>query len=308
VPEPRARPRDPLFDELGLGAFKLAAAAVRTMPRTLTDSTAAWLGLLFSQGMRRRRVIVERNLRRVLGPGLRGPELWVLVQAAFDSYTRYWVEGFRLPGLTGPEIDAGLRTRGYRDVVAALDQGRGAILALPHLGGWEWAGRWLAERGHKITVVVEPVQPPELFEWFVSWRRDLGMQVVPLGPEAGSTVLRALKANEIVCLVCDRDLSRTGVDVEFFGERTTLPAGPATLALRTGAPLMPTAVYFTGARDGHLGLTGPAIPIERTRSLRADVATVTQQLAHRLEDLIRRAPEQWHLFQPNWPSDPGYER
>jgi lauroyl/myristoyl acyltransferase len=304
----RRRPggRDPLFDDLGVASFKLASAAVRTLPRTVTDSTAAWIGLLFSQGMRNRRMIVERNLRRVVGPGLRGLDLWVLVQAAFDSYTRYWVESFRLPGLSRRQIDAGFSEIGYADVLAGLDAGRGVIVALPHLGGWEWAGRWLAERGHKLTVVVEAIEPPELFEWFADWRRSLGMEVVPLGPLAGPAVLKALKANQIVCLLCDRDLTGGGVSVEFFGERTTLPAGPATLALRTGAPLLPTAVYFTGSRDGHHARCGPPLTIERTGSLRADVATLTQALAGRLEELIRRAPEQWHLFQPNWPSDPGY--
>jgi lauroyl/myristoyl acyltransferase len=295
-----------LFDDLGVASFKLASAAVRTLPRTVTDSTAAWIGLLFSQGMRNRRVIVERNLRRVVGPNLRGLELWVSVQAAFDSYTRYWVESFRLPGLSRRQIDAGFSEVGYADVLAGLDAGKGVILALPHLGGWEWAGRWLAERGHALTVVVEPIEPPELFEWFADWRRSLGMEVVPLGPLAGPAVLKALKSNQIVCLLCDRDLTGGGVSVEFFGERTTLPAGPATLALRTGATLLPTAVYFTGSRDGHHATCGPRLTIERTGSLRTDVATLTQALAGRLEELIRRAPEQWHLFQPNWPSDPGY--
>ena len=110
----------------------------------------------------------------------------------------------------------------------------------------------------------------------------------------------------MVCLLCDRDLDHTGVEVEFFGERTTLPAGPATLAIRTGAALLPTAVYFTPRYNGHHGLVRPPIKIQRMGGLREDVARVTQLLARELEFLIRRAPEQWHLFQPNWPSDPGY--
>ena len=226
---------------------------------------------------------------------------------AFDSYTRYWLESFRLPHLSGRAVERGMRVQGYEHVVEALDAGNGVILALPHLGGWEWAGRWLVERGHGITVVVEEIDPPELFEWFVDLRQKLGMKVVALGPSAGREVLAALKRNDVVCLLSDRDIQRTGVEVEFFGETTTLPAGPATLSLRTGAPLLPTAVYFTDRTDGHLGVVRP--PIDLTRSddgLRADVARVTQALADELEHLIRRAPHQWHLFQPNWPSDPGY--
>jgi KDO2-lipid IV(A) lauroyltransferase len=166
----------------------------------------------------------------------------------------------------------------------------------------------VADQGHPITVVVEPLHPPELFEWFAELRASLGMTVVPLGPAAGSAVLRALRANEVVCLLSDRDLGGGGIPVTFFGEETRLPAGPAMLAMRTGAPVLPTAVYFTGERDGHLGVVRPPVVVTRTKDRRADIARFTQALALELEALILRAPEQWHLFQPNWPSDPGYEQ
>jgi KDO2-lipid IV(A) lauroyltransferase len=119
--------------------------------------------------------------------------------------------------------------------------------------------------------------------------------------------MRALRDNHVVCLLADRDLQGGGPEVEFFGERTTLPPGPAMLGLRTGAPILPTGVYFTPRVDGHAAWVRPPLPIARTDAgLRADVARTTQLLAHELEILIRRAPSQWHLFQPNWPSDPGY--
>ncbi len=108
-----------------------------------------------------------------------------------------------------------------------------------------------------------------------------------------------------MCLLSDRDIGGGGVEVEFFGERTTLPGGPATLALRTGAPVLPTAVFFDG--DRHRGIVRPALDIRRTGRLRDDVQRITQLLALELESLIRRAPEQWHVMQPNWPSDPGYD-
>jgi KDO2-lipid IV(A) lauroyltransferase len=186
----------------------------------------------------------------------------------------------------------------------ALKEGRGVIMALPHLGGWEWGGAWLSLNGYPVTVVVEPLEPPELYEWFVETREAMGMKIVALGQDAASGVARAIRANEVVCLLCDRDLVGNGVQVEFFGERTTLPAGPATLALRTGAALLPVAVYFEEG-FGHLAVLRPPISTERTGSLRADVARITQELAVEFEGLIRRAPEQWHLYQPNWPSDRG---
>jgi KDO2-lipid IV(A) lauroyltransferase len=118
--------------------------------------------------------------------------------------------------------------------------------------------------------------------------------------------LAALKRNDIVCLLSDRDIQRTGVEVEFFGEKTTLPAGPAMLGIRGNTPVLPMGVYFTDAVDGHHAVVRPPLRLEKIGSLRESVAVGTQALAHELEGLIRRAPEQWHLFQPNWPSDPGY--
>ncbi len=131
------------------------------------------------------------------------------------------------------------------------------------------------------------------------------MNVVPLGPGAASAAIKAVKSNGVLCLLCDRDIGGGGIEVEFFGERTTLPAGPATLALRTGAPVLPTAVYFR-PDGGHLGKVGAPLDVTRHGSMAEDIASITQQLAHRLEELIRVAPDQWHLLQPNWPSDPGY--
>jgi len=249
--------------------------------------------------------MIERHLRRV-DPALRGASLQVAAQQAFDSYARYYMESFRLPSLSKRVVARSFSVDGFDHIPAALEQGNGCIFALPHLGGWEWAGRWMTDKGYKLTVVVEALEPPELFEWFADLRKDLGMTVIPTGPNAGAAVMKALRANEIVCLLCDRDIDRNGVDVEFFGERTTLPAGPAMLGLRVGAPVLPVGVYFTPAYNGHHAVVRPPLSMEREGGLRDDVARITQSLAHELEFLIRRAPEQWHLFQPNWPSDPGY--
>lgn len=247
-------------------------------------------------------MLVARHLRRA-DPSLQGRALDRAVDATFDSYARYWVDSFRLPQLSVAEVDWGFAVDGYGHVADALAEGRGAILVLPHLGGWEWAGFWLTQvMGQPVTVVVEPVEPPALFDFFADFRRQLGMEIVPLGPDAGRAILGALAANRIVCLLADRDIVGDGIEVEFFGETTTLPAGPATLALRTGAALLPVAVYFAG-RSGHQALVLPPMAVERHGRLREDVRRVTVELAGVLEGLIRRAPEQWHLQQPNWPSD-----
>jgi KDO2-lipid IV(A) lauroyltransferase len=263
---------------------------------------AKGLSVPFAVGMRSRRQMIQRHLRRVYGPSMSNASLERKVQSAFDSYARYWMESFRLAHTDRARLEAGMSWEGVGHIEDALAVGKGVIMALPHLGGWDFGGAWFASAGYPATVVVETLEPPELFEWFAELRRAVGLTVVPHGPKAGAAVLSALRRNELVGLVCDRDLARTGPEVDFFGERTTLPGGPATLALRTGATLVPVAVYFEGSR--HNGIVRPPIPVERTSAhLRDDVARITQALADELEALIRRAPEQWHLLQPNWPSD-----
>ncbi len=290
-------------------AYRAGAGVAQLLPQVVGEQMARGLGRLSAVVLPARRRQVERNLRRATGDGLRGLALKRAVSKTFDSYGRYWLELFRLRG-DADEADLladDNMVEGFEHVLEGCEAGNGVITALPHVGGWDYAGAWLAAHGYPPTVVVEPVEPPELFEWFADTRRRLGMEVVPLGPDSGRAVLAALRANRVVCLLCDRDIAGDGVEVEFFGERTTLPAGPATLALRTGAPLLPVAVYFR-PRGGHRGVVQAPVPAVREGRLRDDVARVTQALAGRFEELIRAAPEQWHLLQPNWPSDRSNHR
>jgi phosphatidylinositol dimannoside acyltransferase len=259
-------------------------------------------GRLFAAAPTGRRRMVERHLQRVHGRPLGRRELRREVRRAFESYARYWLESFRLPDMTPEEISGAMTGEGLEHLDAGQAAGRGSILALPHLGGWDFGGAWLAIHGYPLTVVVEPLEPPELLEWFTQLRRDLGMEVVPLGPPATTAVMRTLREGGQVALLSDRDITGSGVEVDFFGERTTLPAGPATIALRTGAALLPTVVYHLD-HDRHHGVVRPPIDTSRQGSLRQDVARVTQALADELAAAIRVAPHQWHLFQPNWPSD-----
>lgn len=291
-----------------VNAVRLLSAGsrlARAVPAPVATGAALTLGAVAAPLGGARREQVVRNLRRVHGPGFGGRPLRRAVRQTFQSYARYWEESFRLPGMTAAQLDAGLTTEGWPLIEEGLERGRGAIVALPHLGAWEWAGFWAAEvKKAPVSVVVEALEPVEVFEWFRDLREALGMHVIPLGPDAGAEVVRALQANHIVCLLSDRAISSGGVEVSFFGERTLLPAGPATLALRTGAPLLPISVYFRG--PGRHGVVRRPVPAERAGRLRDDVVRVTQLLAHELEELICAAPEQWHLMQPNWPSDPGY--
>ncbi|MGI8794187.1 MAG: phosphatidylinositol mannoside acyltransferase [Acidimicrobiales bacterium] len=281
--------------------YRGGSVVANVLPELAARGLAKVAGVASARSMRDRRLMIERHLRRVYGDGIDQTTLDHKVKQAFDSYARYWLESFRLVSKSAAEMDADMSFEGVSYVEEATAVGNGVIMALPHLGAWDFGGAWFASIGYPATVVVERLDPPELFDWFVRMRSDMGLTVVPHGPAAGNAILRALRAGEMVGLVCDRDLAGNGIEVDFFGERTTLPGGPATLALRTGAALLPSAIYYEGA--SHFGIVRPPIPVERQGKLRDDVARITQHLADELAVLIRRAPEQWHLFQPNWPSD-----
>ena len=288
-------------------AYKTASWLALRVPVVIVDAVVwmgAWLVPYVSPA---RALVLARNLERAHGTSLgrvASPRVASrrAVAQAMGAYGRYWAESFRLPGTEPQVLDAGLDITGYGHIARALASGKGPIMVLPHLGGWEWAAFWLTTvAGLRITVVVEDVEPPEVKEFFFDFRRRLGMDVVVLGPDAGRTVTAAITRGEMVVLLSDRDIEGNGVAVEFFGETTTIPAGPAALALRTGAALLPAAVYFDG--DRHHAVIRPPLDTQRQGAYRHDVARVSQMVAHELEELIAAAPGQWHLLQPNWPSD-----
>jgi phosphatidylinositol dimannoside acyltransferase len=253
---------------------------------------------------------LRRNLERVLAtgpdrdPASEGAGASELARRGIGSYTRYWAESLRLPTLPTERIDRAFSFEGYAHIERCLARGIGPIIVLPHLGGWEWAAAWLTRvMGVRVTAVVERLEPEEVYRWFVDLRSSYGIDVVPLGPGALGAVTRAIRRGDVVCLVADRDIGGTGAEVEFFGERTSLPVGPAWLARRTGAPLLPTGVYFRGRQ--RVGVVTPPIEAGPGRA-RDEIERLTREVAERLEFLIRQAPEQWHVLEPNWPADrPG---
>jgi phosphatidylinositol dimannoside acyltransferase len=251
---------------------------------------------------RDRRPIVAANLRRVVGPGVSDAELDRLVLRAFESYARYWVESARLPTMGPAEVLRRFSIEGFEQFEREMGKHRGAIMALPHFGAWELGGLWLTLKGYPMTTVAEPLDPPDLFDWFRQQRESFGLTIYTFDQGTLGRLAAALRAGRLVGLVADRDITGHGIEVDFFGERTTLPAGPALLAIRTGAPLLPTIVFQLPGGKGR-GVIGPPLEIERTGDLRHDMATLTQAIAREFEGLIHRAPEQWHMFQANWPSD-----
>lgn len=292
---------------MGAARERLAAAGyiagwkiVGALPAQVSARGAKWAADLVSDdgaGMDQ----LRRNLSRVVGPGNVTREL---VRDATRSYARYWVEAFRLPRLAGEQLlDTQLTSGlvGREHLEAAMAQGRGVVLTLPHTGNWDMAGMWLANHYGGFATVAERLKPEALFEAFVRYRESLGFVVVPLtGGERPpyEQLKNVLEQGGIVCLLGERDFTRSGVPVTFFGEATTFPAGPAKLALDTGAPLLVAHSWFTGThRQPGWGMSVSA-PV-RTATLEE----TTQRVANAFERNIAAHPADWHMLQPLWPSD-----
>jgi len=245
----------------------------------------------------------------VLGRALSEPEAKELVAQVFANYSRYWAESLRLPSVSPRRVVAGVSTVGEEALDLALAEQKGVIIAAPHLGGWEWGAMYLIAKGLKVTVAVEPLEPPEVFDWFASFRARLGMNIVPVGRGAGSTILEALHQGHVVCLLSDRLVGQvSGTEVDFFGAPVKMPAGPATLALRAKAPLMSAAIYCGEQADAHTIVFRPPLEIPTEGAFHSRVQATTQLMARELEALVRAAPTQWHIVQPNWPDDPPLRR
>ncbi|MGH2785209.1 MAG: phosphatidylinositol mannoside acyltransferase [Actinomycetota bacterium] len=244
----------------------------------------------------RRRGIVRDNLEPVVGPG---EALDVAVPEAFKSYGRYWMETFRMQDLSSAELTRRFGGENLDSLDAIHKRGRGGVLATPHLGNWDAGGRWVAERW-PLTVVVEVLRPRMLFDRFVAHRRSLGMTIVPLvrGGDATARCLEKIREGGYVALVSDRDLSGSGVEVTMFGRKTKMPPGPAVLALRAGAPLIPACIYMTDV-GWHAWVMDP-IDHGITGETPQNVAALTQRLAEAYERLIAREPTQWHAFSQVW--------
>ncbi len=250
---------------------------------------------------------LRRNLARVIGGETpeRVPD--ELIRASLASYARYWREAFRLPSMDHAELGRRLSVQDIEMVWTSMEKhGRGAVLALPpHSGNWDMAGVWMVQNHGRFATVAERLKPESLYNRFLAYRESLGFEVVPLsgGERPPFDVLcDRLRDNGVVCLMADRDLTRSGVQVDFFGEPTRLPAGPAKLALSTGAPLFPAHCWYEG--DGWGGIR--VYPQLDTSS--GDVTVITQALADRFAANIAAHPADWHMLQPQWLADLSDER
>jgi KDO2-lipid IV(A) lauroyltransferase len=249
--------------------------------------------------------VLEGNLRRVTGPGATGKELRALSRRAMRSYARYWLEVFRLPVIGRERILGGMRCTGEEQAALGhLAAGRGVIFALPHMGNWEHAGAWIVARGvDRFTTVAERLKPDSVYQKFVAFRESLGMEVLPAtgGVSRFGVLAQRLRDGRLVCLLADRDITGTGIEVEFFGEKARMMGGPAALAVQTGAALMPVTLWYEGPCWGARIYEEIPVPGQGTRQER--IAAMTQQLARVFEAGIRAHPEDWHMLQRVFTSD-----
>jgi lauroyl/myristoyl acyltransferase len=279
-----------LSGALTSGSFAAAWRLVRGMPepvaRRLFDAAADLAAVRGGKGVDR----LGANLERV-APGED------LTKAAMRSYARYWCEAFRLPSMSRQRLIDGTTTVGEPLLRESAASPRGTILVLPHTGNWDAAGAWCGLTGAPFTTVAERLKPDSLFDQFVAFRQSLGMEVLPLtgGERPPFDVLaERLEAGGMICLLADRDLTPRGIDVEFFGATARMPAGPARLALDTGADLIPTTLSFTpGGWEIHFH---PYVG-------RSDLDTMTQDVARAFELGIRNHPADWHMLQKVWLDD-----
>jgi phosphatidylinositol dimannoside acyltransferase len=289
---------------VGLG-YAAGWNVVKAMPRGLSERAfraAADAATVRNGGGAQQ---LRKNLRRVVGPSMSELRMDALVGDALRSYSRYWLETFRLETMDHQAVAADIERNmtGMEHIDNALARGKGVVLALPHSGNWDVSGLWLVHHNGTFTTVAERLKPESVFDRFVAYRESIGMEVIALtgGQRPPTDVLaERLRANGVVCLLADRDLSRHGVEVNFFGEPARMPPGPALLAAMTGAALLPAHPYY---RDDGWGLDigGPLdVP---DGHLRDRVTTGTQLLADYFAQGIARHPADWHMLQRLWVAD-----
>ncbi|UQA96490.1 phosphatidylinositol mannoside acyltransferase [Streptomyces halobius] len=290
-------------DRLADALYGLGWATVKKLP----EGVAVRLGRQIAdiawkrrgKGVRR----LESNLARVV-PDASSQRLAELSRAGMRSYMRYWMESFRLPAWSEERVKAGFTPQDIHYLTDGLASGRGVVLALPHMGNYDLAGVWATTKlDIPFTTVAERLKPETLYDRFVAYREGLGMEVLPhTGGAAFGTLARRLRAGGLVCLVADRDLSASGIEVKFFGETTKMPAGPAILALQTGAMLLPVTLWYDDSPILR-GRVHPEIEVPETGTRGEKAAVMTQQLADAFASGIADHPQDWHMLQRLWLAD-----
>jgi len=268
--------------------------------RWLPEGTAYKLAYLVSDFLVRRNGKSVQRLRSNLSrtqPGMTTLDLDLLVIEAMRSYMRYWCDTFRLPDWSKKRILETVTVTNEHLLIDAIAAKTGVIVAVPHAGNWDHAGAYFCAKGIRLVTVAERLKPEKLFLKFLAYRQAMGMEVLPLDGRVLNTLEERLNEGALVALVSDRDLSRSGIEVEFFGGKARMPAGPALLALRTKAPLITAFVSYTES-GVHIEFRNIIVPSAGDES--SKVKEIVQMTAQYFEDGISESPEDWHMLQRIW--------
>lgn len=284
-----------------MGLYKSGALFLKVFPTECTDLLSVIGGTFAFMAAPKKRRVVADNQARVIGKSGGMLNCYWLAARAYVSYARYWIEALSIGNFSKADLDAKVSFHGFENIYKALGDGKGMIVTTPHLGNWDLGAAWFAAKGYPITAVMENLEPKELFDWFANHRVSFGVRAIPASSNVFGELTKSLGRGEIVALVADRDLLSSGVEVEFFDEQTSIPQGVALLALRTGAPIIPTAIFMLPG-GFHLAMALDPIVAKREGDLREDIKRITEEVVKSFERLITAAPAQWHLFQPNWRS------
>lgn len=285
--------------DLGFGA---GWTAVKRMPEPVVDRAFQLMADRAYRKQGRGVLQLQANLARVL-PDVRSEQLQDTTREGVRRYLRYWSEAFRLPAWSPERLrESFVVLEGLEHLDAAVNAGTGAIMVASHSGNWDHAGAWACDRYGGIVTVAEKLKPEGLYDRFVAYRESLGMEVLPHGDaDTYRSLVRRLNEGKLVCLVADRDLSGSGVPVDFFGETASMPAGPAMMSLLTGAPIMVVDLWH--ADEGLEGrVRPPLVPVEAD-DRREAVAQLTQSMADSFARAIAEHPADWHMMQRLWLSD-----
>jgi KDO2-lipid IV(A) lauroyltransferase len=307
---------DRFAERLVVWAYAAGWRVVRWLPARpaylLFSLLAQFAWLRQGRGVRQ----LEANLTRVL-PDASAMRLKSLSRKGMHSYLRYWCDAFRLPDWTADYILATCRAENDEPVRRALAEGRGVVMALSHSGNWDHAGAWSNLALARVTTVAERLRPEELFQRFLHFRQQLGMEILPLtgGGDVFGTLVRRLRTGGFVPLLADRDLTATGVPVTLFGEQARMATGPATLALVAGAALHPVSIRYerlpagAPARWGTVVHFHDEVTVPEQGDRAQKIAAMTQSCADALAVGIAADPQDWHMLQrmfvADWVEIPG---
>ncbi len=284
------------FDFLVAGAYFTGWKLVRSLPEKFAYSVFEKIGeiTLRRNGARMQRL--RSNLQRVC-PDKDLAAMDELMSSAVSSYMRYWCDTFRSPDWSKEKIFATVTVTREELLTGPMRDGRGVVVTLPHSGNWDHAGAYFCAMGFPLVTVAEKLKPEALFNKFLEYRQNMGMEVLSTDSKSMGTLMQRARDGALIALVADRDLSRSGVDVNFFGYPARMPAGAALLAIRTGIPLVTTHVSYT-AKGIHIEFNSVEIPTEGTDAER--VSKVVQRCADLFEEGIAKTPEDWHMLQRIW--------